>query len=288
MRSWSSLSGSSLPVASPLSSRPVDLRPEERLISDRHSSGLEAVVTSVLSPLLAAAPASCSSLLWRLSCSFSLGDNAVFGGGGNEEEDDVLVAHPSLTLEASSSGSSSPHACIWKLTGPWQAAVPLAGVRFPSSGAGGAGLDRRRGAHLTVEARLAYSSVLLESSKCVRPGCTFAIIATSPSPVREALSIRVSLESRYGGFFLGVEAPSFPRAVSASMQLASAKSDWLMRAPSFRAEPQFCVKAARSEPARSMRLIFECSVRTSAKPLRNGPWPCDWVLTCSIVNVNTA
>mmetsp|Transcript_34114 Transcript_34114/g.72608 ORF Transcript_34114/g.72608 Transcript_34114/m.72608 type:complete len:204 (-) Transcript_34114:1306-1917(-) len=69
-----------------------------------------------------------------------------------------------------------------------------------SSGGGDANKNvrdmRRDDSVRTVEARLAYSRVLFESSKCERPGCTLAIIATRPSPVRDPFNISVSLESR--------------------------------------------------------------------------------------------
>mmetsp|Transcript_18873 Transcript_18873/g.59239 ORF Transcript_18873/g.59239 Transcript_18873/m.59239 type:complete len:557 (+) Transcript_18873:191-1861(+) len=147
--------------------------------------------------------------------------------------------------------------------------VLRAGTELDSRGSG-----RIRAGLLTVEVRLAYSNVLLESSKWSRPGWTFAIMETSPSLTSELFSSSVSLESRYGGLRCGVLSrtpePSFRwrslrvRSPRALMQLASASSDWLIFAPSRRAAPVFCVCEARSEPARSMRQILECKRRSSA------------------------
>jgi hypothetical protein len=55
---------------------------------------------------------------------------------------------------------------------------------------------RTKAGAFTTEARFAYSSVLFESSKWVRPGCTLAIIDTKQLEVSELFNSRVSFESR--------------------------------------------------------------------------------------------
>mmetsp|Transcript_36420 Transcript_36420/g.83677 ORF Transcript_36420/g.83677 Transcript_36420/m.83677 type:complete len:246 (-) Transcript_36420:976-1713(-) len=121
--------------------------------------------------------------------------------------------------------------------------------RRPSGMDGGTSRRTTTGA-LRMDVLFAYSRVLFESSKCSRPGCTFAIMETSPPLMRELLSSSVSFESRYGGFRCGVFAPSRPSLLfsvplvlspSALMQLANASKDWLIFAPSLKAAPTFCV-----------------------------------------------
>mmetsp|Transcript_17945 Transcript_17945/g.46283 ORF Transcript_17945/g.46283 Transcript_17945/m.46283 type:complete len:338 (-) Transcript_17945:669-1682(-) len=245
----------------------------ERLITERQSSGLVAVVTST--------PSSPPQPTWSSVGGSRFRRLVVSNGswGKDEEEEEVPVADPW------SEGSSSVTRALRR---------PAASARAPQSSAMEPDSEkfrdiRRELVPLMTDARLAYSRVLFESSKCKRPGCTLAIIATRPSHVSEPLSMSVSLESRYGGFFLGVPAAVPPRCVSASMQFASASSDWLIRAPSLSDEPLFWVNAARSEPARSMRQIFECSCRTSVQLSRpKGPLLGALRRTRSTVSVKTA
>mmetsp|Transcript_7100 Transcript_7100/g.12645 ORF Transcript_7100/g.12645 Transcript_7100/m.12645 type:complete len:231 (-) Transcript_7100:22-714(-) len=118
---------------------------------------------------------------------------------------------------------------------------------LPSGMDGGTSRRTTTGA-LRMDVLFAYSSVLFESSKCSRPGCTLAIMDTSPPLISELLSNSVSFESLYGGFRCGVFAPSRPSVLlsdplvlspSALMQLASASKDWLIFAPSLKAAPTF-------------------------------------------------
>lgn len=85
-------------------------------------------------------------------------------------------------------------------------------------------------------ARLAYLSVLCVSSNVKISGDIHAIITVLQFPPSESLSIRVSLESRYGICTLLIP---FCISHSALMQFASASSERLMLAPSMSRNPLF-------------------------------------------------
>lgn len=115
-------------------------------------------------------------------------------------------------------------------------------------------------------ARLAYFNVFNVSSYCRDVGEMHAIITVLQLPAKESLSNRVNLESLYG-ICIFEDGPRLCISYSAFIQFPSARSDRFILAPSIRRIPRFCVYAARSEPARSIKLslpanyfeLSECS-----------------------------
>jgi len=85
-------------------------------------------------------------------------------------------------------------------------------------------------------------------------GDSAAIITVLALPPSELASSIVSTESRYGTRTGGL--PGVELAASAEMTLPSEESDRLMALPSFKRAPVAPVESARSEPARSMRLMI--------------------------------
>mmetsp|Transcript_44702 Transcript_44702/g.85462 ORF Transcript_44702/g.85462 Transcript_44702/m.85462 type:complete len:263 (-) Transcript_44702:187-975(-) len=100
-------------------------------------------------------------------------------------------------------------------------------------------------------ARLAYLRVLRDSSRQCLAGEMLAIMVVRQLPPKESLSRRVSLESRNGTY---APLPPTARSPRALMQFPSASKERLMLAPSIMRMPWFLVLAARSEPAKSIRL----------------------------------
>eukprot|EP00965_Chrysotila_dentata_P056476 1873881-Pleurochrysis_carterae.AAC.1 len=82
----------------------------------------------------------------------------------------------------------------------------------------------------------------------------------SAFPPSDSCKTRVSFELRYGTktFF-----PFRDASARAIITLPSAERDWLMLIPSFKRAPSAPVLEARSEPAKSTRLILDHSSRFS-------------------------
>lgn len=85
----------------------------------------------------------------------------------------------------------------------------------------------------------------------------FAIMTVLLFPPKESLSSLVSLESLYG-----TKNPFLFLSPKAFMQLASAKSDLFIFAPSINLIPLFYVTVPLSEPAKSIKESFPVRVST--------------------------
>ena len=103
-------------------------------------------------------------------------------------------------------------------------------------------------------ALLAYLRVLIVSSFYAQAGLTVAIITVLQFPPRESFSILVSLLS-----LKGTKEPFLVLSPKALIQLASAKRDVLILAPSINLIPLFSVTVPLSEPARSTKVSLEYS-----------------------------
>ena len=98
----------------------------------------------------------------------------------------------------------------------------------------------------------AYLNVFRVCSQQFYAGETLAIIVVLLLPTKESFSTCVSLEPLNGVCFFSKS--------SALIHSLSARSDLLISAPSYEVFLSLCmVSAPRSEPARSMKLIFEYS-----------------------------
>mmetsp|Transcript_58625 Transcript_58625/g.164468 ORF Transcript_58625/g.164468 Transcript_58625/m.164468 type:complete len:225 (+) Transcript_58625:664-1338(+) len=187
---------------------------EDKLISERLSSGLEVVAACSAAwpaqgPEGSLRPSRSPGHLCRWCCSADCSENvflrrlACSPGGGSDEDEEVARGAAALS-EAPSGTASSPTTSLPLSTAAHALAAGRGKDELDDSHPSATGKEahealesRRPEAELvrTEVARRAYSSVLLESSKWFLPGCTLAIIATMPSPVREPLSISVSFES---------------------------------------------------------------------------------------------
>jgi hypothetical protein len=83
------------------------------------------------------------------------------------------------------------------------------------------------------------------------------IITVLQLPPKLSFSKRVNLESRYG-----TKKPFLFLSPKALMQLANAKSERLILAPSINLSPLFSVTVPLSEPAKSIRDSFPVKVYT--------------------------
>mmetsp|Transcript_9043 Transcript_9043/g.31490 ORF Transcript_9043/g.31490 Transcript_9043/m.31490 type:complete len:213 (-) Transcript_9043:678-1316(-) len=123
-------------------------------------------------------------------------------------------------------------------------------------------------------ALFAYLSVFTVSSRYPSAGLAVAIMVVRQFPPKLSFSSLVSFESRKGTY-----APLFALSPRALMQLPRASSERLMLAPSIILLPMFFVFAARSDPARSMRLSL---------PTRTGVTMFGVFSFCSTVTCSTA
>ena len=113
-------------------------------------------------------------------------------------------------------------------------------------------------------ALLAYFKVFIVSSNWLLDGLTLTIITVLQFPPNESFSSLVSFES----YFIdkvtryGTKKPFLFLSPSALMQLANARSDLLILAPSISRIPLFSVTVPLSDPAKSINDNFPIIVST--------------------------
>lgn len=105
---------------------------------------------------------------------------------------------------------------------------------------------------LILLALSAYFRELIVSSQHMQDGDTLTIITVQQFPPSESFKSRVNFESQYGTCRFA--APFLLDWQRALMQFPRASKDLLMLAPSINLFPRLLVAAARSEPARSIKL----------------------------------
>ena len=107
-----------------------------------------------------------------------------------------------------------------------------------------------------------------------------AIITVLQLPPRESLSMRVNFESRKG-----TKKPFFVLSPKALMQLARARREVFILAPSLRRIPLFSVTVPLSEPARSIRESFPQNTSFSVLESLSLEFNIIWKIACDLEEV---